>query len=306
MMQRYSKINVSFAENKPVYCSIDLTDTVIETCNLLAKRFNIQPIGYTLYKDDESGELKPLELETSIPPQTPLNGIFILRRGFFMCTKEDINISYLVPEYLEELRLQMLSGTLSIQPGDVVTLTYYDLYAHAENKDDIKDMELTDITPYMPKGMTGESRILKNVNTQLKKRKAISKINAAKKYIQYARQINGFAQVKFPAEYNCHIKGNMSNYEVDFIISSIVFEIRHKAATLHSYPYRNIIAVKCIEDQLRITVQDETGESTIFALRSDCSYQIMKLLNTTRLMILPLITKRGELQKKGILEILTE
>ena len=72
--------------------------------------------------------------------------------------------------------------------------------------------------------MKNQKIILKKLKKIIKKKKPISKINAMKNYMH----------VSFQASVRQASKNIISVFEVDFVISSTVFEIRLKQSTLHS------------------------------------------------------------------------
>ena len=307
---RFTKIKIQLSDGTKTQAIVDVMKNIHDLTKYLAKRFNIyQSNGYTLYVQKEDGSVVPLEATSTIPQQADIRSQFIFKRRFFMVNKGDIESHVLAPQLQKDYHDYIMSGEVKVSENEALELATYQVYIDAENPEDPKKNPITDITKYLPPGVTPKPYHLSKLNSLLMSVPNYTKVQAAQQYMLLVRGLGNFASktfnIKLKEENPDPKKKDKEPYiytDRKFVITSENISLMSGKRTIAKYSIRQLYRIQSIQNILNLHVPNDKEETIVLSLISEQAREISSILTTFKQYIIPEYKKREKLHETTILD----
>lgn len=185
--------------------SVRLRSKIFDLCTQLVKEFGLgSNLGFTLYEFWNEKQ-RPLDFLFNIP-ETEENYIeVVLRRRFFLFTRELLEDPLTLKSGYRSVKNQVLSGTMQIPEETAAELAIYSLYYFAKQPQDVltfvSNTNEQNLQPLLPANIKATPAMLKKFNAAASIIPQLDQRAAAMKYIIAANNCVGFGMEEYPCYY---------------------------------------------------------------------------------------------------------
>ncbi|OHT06015.1 hypothetical protein TRFO_05648 [Tritrichomonas foetus] len=243
-------------------------------------------LGFTLYEIWD-GVHRPLDFLYTVPAETENYTELILKRRFYLFTKENLREELNLRSAFRDVRNQVLSGKMIIPEETVVELAVYSLYYNASKMTDvlplISSIDETKLQFIVPANIKSTTTLLKKFKAAATVIVPLSPLQAAYKYVVLANSCIGFGM----EEYKCFYTelNNITVIHVPAIIKLCPYYIsilndEKGNSEIMKFIWSNIIDYKREDIITKIKIQNENGMIYNLELESvdDCR-EIFSFIN---------------------------
>ena len=255
-------------------------------------------IGYSLFIQDNTKGLIPLNMEFSLGEQIESFDKLIFKRRFFNISKYDLNGPYVASSIYPDFFQQVMFGRYNISDVQALEHAYTSLFTSPSPKEEIQKRPLpSNISFLLPSGYT----IKQNFINKLERLKSISPLETS---VAMVKNITNAQQIK---DFGCEIfQGilvhQLSQKKKEQIMISIGFKgIQMTSMTskkvIIDFGFGQIYRMRHLKSRLLIQIPHvKEGELMDFMILSQRSEEMYFLINNYINIILPLIKNREEKQ----------
>lgn len=295
VFNRYMKIKISLDGVNYTYPAVDVTKTIRELIPRLAAHFDIEmPVGYSIIRADNN---EPLDLRYTIPEQAPIFDSFIFRRIYFITSKYDMQNDFIVTKLAEDFKMSALNGGAIISETEMLELAVYDVFMHSDNPESVKKMVFNSLDGFLPTGMQSKPQYITKLNNILATTPAMSSGNAARQYILQVSKLNGFDRQVFNAKVIDDEK--KEELPVHLTVSSTQLKVTYDTTSREtiSVSMKHVLNCQSIQDDLRIRIESDEGDSTVMKIRTQEAEQIEKKITQIIKCVVPDLKAREQVMK---------
>ena len=256
---------------------VDMKTIIIDLCKVLVDEFGFgNYLGYTLYEFWE-GKQRPLDFLYNIPTNMENYIEVVLRRRFFLFTKEILEDENTLRASYKSVKNHVLTGnTMIISDDAAAELAIYSLYYTAQFKSDvlpiISTMNEQKLRPLLPNGIKASPNILKKFTALGTVIEPLEPLEAAMKYIILANSCIGFGMEEYPCYYSEVNNFSMTNVNAlirlcPYYISCVYDDKVQDEIT--RFGWNNIVEYTRDDIVTKVRYQNDSGVFISIELKSD-------------------------------------
>ncbi|OHT10545.1 hypothetical protein TRFO_20137 [Tritrichomonas foetus] len=242
---------------------LDITQTIESLTPLIFQKEALPNIvGYTFYTLEDPNNPRPLDTRYSIPEQTWKFDELLFKRRFYVLSGEVLQTPQAAFATVADCNTLLLDPTspLKVSEDEIIQLGIMFLYSRASSPEEIKVNKKINYEELIPSYIKTDKKFDAKFQKALASFPPQDKLQAAKNYLGFIRQLRGFGEEKFTVIYTDMSFGSHCKPIINTSLSigplKIIITPPNAKQQLHSIPYRFIISFQSMAHRLSMKFVD--------------------------------------------------